>query len=722
MNQPLKHTWSFSTVGGVKRVNLESGEDLKHLSELDQKLWTALSCPVSGLEIDHQTLSLIDKNNDGQIRVPEVLKAVNWICSVINDPNDLLKQENSLKLSSININHKEGAELLASAKIILKNLGKKEQDFITVEETSNTEAIFKDSKYNGDGIITELSASENEALKKLISKIIELEGSETDRSGKPGISAEKIKTFFKHCEDYDQWQKQKEETYAEVMPFGEKTSEAFTVFQKLFSKINDYFLRCRLAAFDSETTSALNNLVKRIETIQNKDLSNCLEEIAEYPLAKIEAGKKLPLSAGLNPAWENTLTSFKALVTDGLYNNTEELSENEWKGVIDKFNAYQEWLKVKKGSAVEMLGLEYIRTLLQSDLKNELLQLVEKDNSVKAEAENIIKVDQLTRYYRDIFRLLKNFVTFYDFYSPGGKGIFQAGTLYIDQRSCDLCLKVSDMNKHTSMANFSGMFLIYCDCISKTSGDKITIVAALTNGDIDNLVVGRNALFYDRNGKDWDATIVKIIDNPISIRQAFWAPYRKVSRFIENQINKVAAAQDSKVTEDMTKSIEEVPAKVEANKAAAAPPAPAQPFDVGKFVGIFAAIGLAIGAIGSTIASVVGGFMGLVWWKMPFALIGLLLLVSGPSMIMAFLKLRKRNLAPILDANGWAINANVIVNIPFGNTLTHIAELPEGAKINLNDPFTKKKRPVLPYLLFIFILIGMALFLLWKYKFIHLPF
>jgi hypothetical protein len=722
MNDFTKHTWSFSTVGGVKRVNLETGEDLKHLSELDQKLWTALSCPVNGLEIDHQTLSLIDKNNDGQIRVPEVIKAVNWICSVINDPNEILKEEKSLKLSSIKTTHQEGAELLASAKIILKNLGKKDQDFITVEETSDTEAIFKDSKYNGDGIITELSASDDEALKKLIAKIIEIEGAETDRSGKPGISSDKIKTFFKQCEDFENWQKLKEEKLNDIMPFGEKTPEAFAVFEKLFAKINDYFLRCRLAAFDSETTASLNNLVKRIELIQNKDLSACLDEIAEYPLAKIEADKKMPLGKGLNPAWESSVLVFKHLIINALFPNVEELSEDQWLIITEKFSAYQHWQKAKKGAVVEKLGLDYIRILLQSDYKTRLNELVEKDNSVKTEAENIIKVDQLTRYYRDIFRLLKNFVTFYDFYFPGGRGIFQAGTLYIDQRSCDLCLKVSNMDKHSSMANFSGMFLIYCDCISKTTGEKITIVAALTNGDIDNLVVGRNALFYDRNGKDWDATVVKIVDNPISIRQAFWAPYRKVSRFIENQINKIAAAQDSKVTEDMTKTIEEVPAKVDANKSLASTPAPAQPFDVGKFVGIFAAIGLAIGAIGSTIASVVGGFMGLVWWKMPFALIGLLLLISGPSMIMAFLKLRKRNLAPILDANGWAINANVIVNIPFGNTLTHIAELPEGAKINLNDPFTKKKRAVLPYLLFVFILIGMALFLLWKYKLIHFHF
>lgn len=718
MSQQQTHIWSFSTVGGVKRVNLESGRDLIHLDQLDQKLWTALSCPVTGLEIEHQTLKLIDKSSDNQIRVPEVINAVKWICAVINNPDELLKQENQLKLSSIKIENPEGADLLASAKNILKNIGKADQDFITVEETSDTESIFKNSRYNGDGIITEITAKTDD-LKTLIVKIIELEGSETDRSGRPGISEDKINAFFSHCEDFEGWQKELEANSKAVLPYGENTSEAYNIYKKLASKINDYFLRCRLAAFDPETTEVLNNLIKRIESIQNKDLSTCIDEIAEYPLAKIEAGKKLPLLKGINPAWESDINTFKKLISDVHFNQATELSEADWLKISESFHTFESWLNNKKGHAVEKLGIDYIRLLIQSDFKAQLLTLVAKDISVKKEAENIIKVDQLTRYYRDIYKLLKNFVTFYDFYSPGGKAIFQAGTLYIDQRSCDLCMKVTDMAKHGNMAGFSGMFLMYCDCVSKTTGEKTTIVAALTNGDVDNLVVGRNALFYDRSGKDWDATIVKIIDNPISIRQAFWAPYRKVSRFIETQINKVAAAQDDKITKDVTKSIEEVPIKTEA---AAAPKAPAPPFDVGKFVGIFAAIGLAIGAIGSTLASVVGGFLGLIWWKMPFALIGLLLLISGPSMVMAFLKLRKRNLAPLLDANGWAINANVIVNIPFGNTLTHIAELPAGAKVNLNDPFTKKKKPFLPYLLFICILIGMALFLLWKYKFINFHF
>ena len=61
-------------------------------------------------------------------------------------------------------------------------------------------------------------------------------------------------------------------------------------------------------------------------------------------------------------------------------------------------------------------------------------------------------------------------------------------------------------------------------------------------------------------------------------------------------------------------------------------------------------------------------------------------------MILAWLKLRKRNLAPLLDANGWAINAQATINIAFGNTLTHLATLPENSRLNLIDPFAKRKK------------------------------
>ena len=162
--------------------------------------------------------------------------------------------------------------------------------------------------------------------------------------------------------------------------------------------------------------------------------------------------------------------------------------------------------------------------------------------------EAIQELRKLLILHRDFYKLLRNYVTFSDFYcTDDGAAIFQAGTLYIDQRSCDLCIRVSDMGKQTTMAGHSGMYLIYCDCVARHSNAKMTIVAVMTDGEVNNLKVGVNAIFYDRQGNDYDATVVKIIDNPISVRQAFWAPYRKMGSFIEDQINKIAAKQDSKV-------------------------------------------------------------------------------------------------------------------------------------------------------------------------------
>ena len=79
------HTWNFFRTGGLDQVVLGSAADLTALPELDQKLWVALSCPVKGLELDERTLALIDSDNDGRIRVPELLAAVAWAASSRSD-------------------------------------------------------------------------------------------------------------------------------------------------------------------------------------------------------------------------------------------------------------------------------------------------------------------------------------------------------------------------------------------------------------------------------------------------------------------------------------------------------------------------------------------------------------------------------------------------------------------------------------------------------------
>ena len=82
-------------------------------------------------------------------------------------------------------------------------------------------------------------------------------------------------------------------------------------------------------------------------------------------------------------------------------------------------------------------------------------------------------------------------------------------------------------------------------------------------------------------------------------------------------------------------------------------------------------------------------FFGLGLW-MPLGIAALLLGISTPSMLIAWLKLRQRNLGPILDANGWAINGRVRINVPFGGSLTKVAKLPEGATREIGDPYAEK--------------------------------
>jgi hypothetical protein len=256
-------------------------------------------------------------------------------------------------------------------------------------------------------------------------------------------------------------------------------------------------------------------------------------------------------------------------------------------------------------------------------------------------------------------------------------------------------------------------YLAYCDCTRKGTAEKMSIVAAITGGDSDFLRVGRNGVFYDRQGQDWDATVTRVVAQPIGLRQAFWAPYKRAALFISEQSEKIAGARDKETSEQLHGGVQQL--AVGAVAPPKAPP-PATPFDIAKFAGIFAAIGLAVGMVGSAVAAVVTGFWGLAAWQMPLAVAGGVLLVSGPSLALATMKLRKRNLAPLLDASGWAINARAAINIPFGRSLTGVAALPPGSQRAVRDPFAETRRP---WGLYAF-LVGAGAFGIWLWRSGHL--
>jgi hypothetical protein len=677
------HSWKFFRSGGLDQVALESGEDLLNLEHLDQKLWVALGCPVKGLELDEATLRLVDTDGDGRIRVPELLAAIKWATPRLKDLGALLAGQDGLPLAAINDATPEGRLLLASAKQILGNLGKPDATVIAVADASNTAQIFATNPLNGDGVIPP-GASEDPAAQQLIKDIIACLGSTKDRTGEEGVTVEQVDKFFGDLNNYVQWTAQS--AVKDIAVLGDATAAAVAAVQAVRAKVDDYFARCRLAAFDSRATVALNRAESEYLAIAAKDLKITAEEVAGFPLARIVAGQPLPLLEGTNPAWSAALATLHQAAVVPLLGEHAIMTEAGWREINLRLGPYETWLGSKAGAAVEKLGLDRMKDILNGQGYETITTLIARDRALEPEFKAISDVDRLAHYHRDFRTLLHNFVNFADFYSPDRLAVFQAGTLYLDSRSTELCISVDGPNP---LAAMSKIYLAYCSC-TRAGGATMTIAACFTQGASDFLFVGRHGIFYDRAGRDWDAVVTSIVDNPIALRQAFWSPYKKFVRFVDEMAAKRAAAADTSASDRLGQAADEaVTAAATAPAAGAAPgvpPAPPKKLDIG----VVAALGVAVGAIGGALATVSAKLADLHWWQVPLVLLAVMLAISLPAVIIAWLKLRQRTLGPLLDANGWAINGRVKINIPFGTRLTHTAELPPGARRALEDPYEDK--------------------------------
>lgn len=697
----MARAFSFFRAGGFDQVRFETGADFVNLDQLDWKLWVALACPTKGLAFDARTLELIDADKDGRIRANELIAAVKWAAGLIKNPDDFLKAPAELSLSAINDATDEGKQVLASAKTVLAGLGKGDAATISVKDSAEAVKAFHGMAFNGDGVVPPESAKD-EAQKALINDVMATVGSSDDKSGKKGVNADQVKAFFAAVTDYVTWLA-KGEADAALMPLKADTVAAHDAMTAVKVKVDDYFARCRLAAFDARAAGALNREEKEYLAVAAKDLTITSDEIKQFPLSRIEANRALPLTEGVNPAWADLLAAFAEKTVKPLTGDGKALTEAQWSDVKGKLAAFGAWQTSKVGAVVEKLGVDRLKALNTDAQKVLLDALFAEEKAQEPIATSILSVEKLVRYVRDLFKLSNNFVNFREFYERKTPAIFQVGTLFLDQRQSELVLRVDDAGKHATMAPLSRGYLVYCDVARPASGEKMSVVAAITAGDSDNIMVGRNGLFKDRDGNSWDATVTKIVDNPISIPQAFWSPYKKALRFVEDQVAKRAAEEEKDSNALLEGGVTKVGKGAEDGKVDGQP----KKLDVG----VVAAIGVAVGGLTAALGALLQSFFGLGMW-MPLGVVGLLLLISGPSMLIAWLKLRQRNIGPLLDANGWAVNAVARLNVPFGASLTSVAALPSGSKVDTQDPYAEARRPWKLYIaLLVIVAVGISWYL-----------
>lgn len=700
MNGEPSHRWRFFRAGGFDQVQLNTPQDLAALRGLDQKLWAALACPTRNLQMDQRLLDYLDPDKDGRIRAPELLDVVDWTLARLADP-ELLFNQKPLTLAAFR-DDETGRRLTQTARRLLRILGRDDSQGLDAADTEDLQVLFPPAEANGDGLVP-AALTDDSQLREAIADIIACLGAQIDRSGEPALSEAGINEFFAQAQQVYAWQRRSIE--ASLQPFGELTDAAVAAISSLRDKIEDYFTRVEMAAFDPRAATLMNGQESELVRLSSLSLASAVDEIATLPLAGIQHGERLPLSQGINPAWRGAMTALREHVVKPVLGEVDALGKDDWRELVAKCDDYFAWQAARPQVVIlEKLSTERIVWLVEHGIQDRLLALVAQDKEVAEAADGLVELDRLLRLRRGLVPLLKNFVSFEAFYGRREKAVFQAGSLYIDGKSCDLVVEVDTPDNHARIAANSDSFLIYCTCSRRgkpvKGRESLNIVAAVTAGTEGELTVGRNGLFYDRDGNDWDATVVKVIPNAISLREAFWSPYRRISAMVSEQIQKFAASQDADVVKKAADS-------VGTTASAPAVPDPARSsFDIARFAGIFAAIGLAVGALGTALASIVAGLLSLHWWQLPLVIVGAILAVSGPSMLIAWFKLRRRSLGPILDANGWAVNAKAGISIGFGAVLTQLAHLPAGAARSLHDPYARRR--VWPWLLALVVMAGLA--------------
>lgn len=358
----------------------------------------------------------------------------------------------------------------------------------------------------------------------------------------------------------------------------------------------------------------------------------------DMPLVTEEPDKTLPLRDHLNPKHLEAIIDFAEKCVKPVLGERDSISRLEWKKVKEAFAPYRAWAAAKPvASAPEKAGLE--------------------------------EEERLARYRLYLGEFLENYVTMDRLYDGKEWAMFQTGILRIDGKEMNLCFHVESEAAHSALSGRSECCVIYLKLKRPDEGAERTVCAVVTAGTVGGLYVGRNGVFYDRDGKNWEATITKVVEAQVSLAEAFWAPWKKLGASISGAVKKFLGDREAAADAKLSAGAQSVTSgKKDAGASGAGGAAIASSV---------AAIGIGIGMVGAAAASLMAAVKGMGPWQAVLAVVAIILVVSLPSVILTWFKLRRRDLGAILNAGGWAINRQMRFSMKRARGFTKCAKTSE---------------------------------------------
>ena len=671
---------TFRRFGRSYHLRLTSADELGQILDLDEAHWVATSAPIDTINCDATLLELVDSNSDGRIRCDEIRLAVRWLLDLLTNADGIGQPGAVLQLDAINTEQPEGRRILESAQRMLHRLGQDEAKSITLEQIRLVKSDVESRSVSEAGVVT-ADMADDPKIARFIDDIVACLGGVPHPSGAMGVNESQLAAFASDARAFLDWQAKGQipdgQTATDVMRLGQATGQAFGVFQRVRDKIDQYFAHCRAVAFDPSLAEHLGLQDAELAEADFDDPDSIQQLLAAGPLAVPNPEGLLDLNGQFNPCYSDAMRTLNdQLLRPLLGQSPDKLTESQWHDVCQQMAAFEAWQSSEAGRQVAQLGTEQLDAYLQADYAEAVRELIARSRTTTVVLDNIRLAEKLALYQADLLGLANNFVSFPDLYDPSRRAMFEMGTLIMDGRRFSLAVTVVNRPEHAKVAATSSMFVLYLE-LERSGQKKLQVAVPVTSGGQGNLCAGKRGIFEDVNGLDWDARVVQIIDNPIGFGEAIISPFRRLGRLLSGKIESLTSAAeksfDAKATTTMT-SVETAAAQPQA--AAPAPAAPNRGLMAG---GLLMGGGVAIAAVASAVT-----YVGKAVAENPLPVAGgvggALLAVLLPTILMAFLKLRRRDLSAILEGSGWGINARMRLTHRQAKVFTHRPDYPPGSR------------------------------------------
>ena len=672
----------FRRVGKTYQLRIETPDDLEAVLSLDESLWVATSAPAAAFGCDAEFLRLLDTDANGRLYTHEIREGIQWLLDRLADRSVTAADSDALPLSAVRDDTPEGQALLESATYILNALDAEDREQITLQQVRELKASLRSRPLNGDGIIRP-RAAEDPNLAAFIQDVVKCTGGVEVAGGERGINEETLDRFLQAAADQLAWRRQREiprgQTSTTLMPLGEDTPAAFAVYQVNAERVNLFFSLCRALQFAPGAEEALARPERPLQAADPADAESVRQALQRAPLARPTPEAQVPLAGtDVNPAYRAWLADLKAKVLVPLLGEIGDLlGEAEWRKVRSALAPYAAHEAQARGTEAAHFPTETLRAYLDGPLPEAARDLIAADRQAATHLAAVTALERLVLYSRHLLRLVNNFVSFPELYSPKERALFEMGSAVIDGRWFNFAVRVNDLDTHERIAKSSNIFVIYLEISKAPNLDVFHVAVPATGGARGNLEVGKRGVFLDNDSVEYDARVVRIVENPISLGEALAAPFKRVWSFFARKIEALSAQPEKRLDEQLTA------ATAAAAKGAAGAAGPAAPASAGATlggpVGLLVGGSVAVAALGSAFAYTTKSLAALETHQVALGLVGLLLVVLLPVGIMAWMKLRRQDLSTLLEGCGWAINARMRLTGGQRRQFTRSEPYPRGA-------------------------------------------